>query len=151
MARATTTTSRTGSKRAPEPAPKKRLGRPVGSKNRVPTAAKTKAAAASSPKRAVGRKAAAPAAPKMSKADLEAHVVKLERTVARLRKQTAELKQAAQESVVDTKAAKAAKAAVPEKRSKRTAAPKTRRSAKQQTTASDTASMDEADATSAAD
>lgn len=89
MARTTTPTR--SSRRAAETAPKKRLGRPPGSKNRVPAKAKTGAARS-------GRKAAVPAAPRLNKAELEAQVAKLERTVARLRKQNAELKQAAQEA-----------------------------------------------------
>ncbi len=112
MAR-TTTPTRSSSRRAAEPAPKKRLGRPPGSKNRIP--AKAAGAARST------RNAAAPAAPRLNKAELEAQVAKLERTVARLRKQNAGLKQAAEEAA-------AAPEPEPTRKPRRTAAaPKTAR------------------------
>ena len=114
MAR-TTTPIRSSSRRAAEPAPKKRLGRPPGSKNRVP-------AKAAGTTRST-RKAAAPAAPRLNKAELEAQLVKLERTVARLRKQNAELKQAAKEAAVP-----AAPEPAPERKPRRiAAAPRTAR------------------------
>jgi len=126
MARVTTS-SRSSSRRTPEPAPKKRLGRPPGSKNIVPAASKAKAAPASA-KRVV-RKTAAPAAPKLNKAELEAHVVKLERTVVRLRKQNAELKQAARETTPEPTPAPAPEP-TPERKPKRSAAPKAARASK---------------------
>ncbi len=109
MAR-TTTPTRSSSRRAAEPAPKKRLGRPPGSKNRVP--AKAKAGAARSV-----RKRAVPAAPRLNKAELEAQLAKLERTVKRLRKQNAELKQAAREATAAPEPDPA-----PARKSRRTAA-----------------------------
>ena len=73
--------------------PKKKIGRPVGLKNRVTASLKGKAAAA--PKRTVVRRASATPAPiRMNKAELEVQVIKLERSLARARAQTAELKQA---------------------------------------------------------
>lgn len=121
MARATKTT-RASAKRATEPTPKKRLGRPLGSKNRVPTPARAKSAPASATKRGAVRKAA-PAAPKMNKAELEAQVLKLERSIARLRKQNTELKAAAREEP--------AEAPKPVAAPKRAAATRTRRVAKE--------------------
>ena len=91
MARIATST-RSSKKTTPTPATKKPRGRPPGSKNGVRTTSKAKAPAAA--KRAVVRKTA-PAAPKLNKAELEAHIIKLERTIDRLRKQGAEMKQAA--------------------------------------------------------
>ena len=115
MAR-TTTPTRSSSRRAAEPALKKRLGRPPGSKNRVPTKAKAGAARSA-------RKLAVPAAPRLNKAELEAQLAKLERMVARLRKQNAELKQAAQETAAAPEPEPA-----PTRRPRRTAAaPKTAR------------------------
>ena len=55
-------------------------------------------------KRAVVRKTAL-AAPKLNKAELEAHIIKLERTINRLRKQGAEMKQTAKASVAKPAAA----------------------------------------------
>jgi hypothetical protein len=60
---------------------KRRPGRPAGSKNRVMALSKAKPRVVASPK--------------MNKVELEAHVVKLERTVTRLREQNKELKLAA--------------------------------------------------------
>lgn len=131
MARTTTKTTRAPAKRTPEPAPKKRVGRPVGSKNRVPAAAVTKARSAPAPvqKRTAARKAP-PAAPKLNKAELEAQVVKLERTIARLRKQNAEMKQTARQPAPAPEPAPTV-AATPDKKPKRAAAaPKARRSSK---------------------
>ena len=130
MARTTTKTTRAPAKRAPEPAPKKRVGRPVGSKNRVPaTVTKARSAPAPVQKRTAARKAP-PAAPKLNKAELEAQVVKLERTVARLRKQNAEMKQAARQPAPAPEPAPTV-AATPDKKPKRAAAaPKARRSSK---------------------
>ena len=68
---------------------KPKVGRPLGSKNRssvVPLKAAT------SPTRSVVSRKAAPAAPKMNKAELEVQLVKLERLVSRLREQNKELK-----------------------------------------------------------
>ena len=94
MAR-TATSTRSSKKTTPTAAAKKPLGRPRGSKNGVRTTSKAKTPAAA--KRAVVRKTA-PAAPKLNKAELEAHIIKLERTIDRLRKQGAEMKQAAKVS-----------------------------------------------------
>lgn len=93
MARSTKTT-RSSARRAPEPAPKKRPGRPLGSKNRVKSPTSAKAVPVARTTRAAPRKTAAPA-PKLNKAELEAQIVRLERTIVRLRKQNAELKQTA--------------------------------------------------------
>ncbi|MGI4982518.1 MAG: hypothetical protein ACRYGL_04155 [Janthinobacterium lividum] len=131
MARATTP-SRTRTTRSAEPAPKKRLGRPVGSKNRVTAATKTKTKAKTAPaaaRRSTPARRTAPAAPKMNKAELEAQVAKLERAVARLRKQNAELKQSTREEHVEPPKAAPAPAAAPAK-PKRAAAPRARRAAK---------------------
>lgn len=68
---------------------KPKVGRPLGSKNRssaVPLKATT------SPTRSVMSRKAAPAAPKMNKAELELQLAKLERLVTRLREQNKELK-----------------------------------------------------------
>ena len=89
MARATKTTTTRPS--AAAVAPKKKIGRPVGSKNRVP------ASPAAAQKPAVRRAAAAPAPVRMNKAELEAKILKLERSLARARAQNAELKQALKE------------------------------------------------------
>ena len=66
-------------------AAKRPTGRPAGSRNKV------KAAAAPAPKQTAVKKAVSPTS-KLSKAELEAQVVKLERSLARSRKQVAELK-----------------------------------------------------------
>lgn len=130
MARTTTKTTRAPAKRTPEPAPKKRVGRPVGSKNRVPASVtKTRSAPAPVQKRTAARKSA-PVAPKLNKAELEAQVVKLERTIARLRKQNAEMKQTARQPAPAPEPAPTV-AATPDKKPKRAAAaPKARRSSK---------------------
>ena len=94
MARSTKTT-RTSAKRTPEPASRKRLGRPLGSKNKVTSATKAKAAPVARTTRAAPRRTTGAPAPKLNKAELEQQVVKLERTIVRLRKQNADLKQAA--------------------------------------------------------
>ena len=88
MARATTTkmAARTPRGKAVARAPKRRPGRPLGSTN------------AKSGKTAARRSTAAkPVArePKLSKAELEAQVAKLERSIARLREKNRELKQVA--------------------------------------------------------
>ena len=127
MARSTKTT-RSSARRDPEPAPGKRLGRPPGSKNRVKPSAPTTAASVARTTRAAPRKAAAPAAPKLSKAELEHQVVKLERTIARLRKQNAELKHAARTDAREAEDAPPAPVAEIKRVAKR-AAPKTRRKA----------------------
>ena len=133
MAR-TTTPTRSSSRRAAEPEPKKRLGRPPGSKNRVP--AKAKAGAARS-----ARKSAPPAAPRLNKAELEAQVAKLERAGARLRKQNAELKQAAKEAAPAPEPEPA-----PTRKPRRTAAaaPKTARVRRNASTEAEPAQPDEA-------
>lgn len=82
---------KTMTKLPPGSPPKKRPGRPPGSKNKVAAEPVRKLTAASVSKRAPAKKAA-PATAKMSKADLEAQIVKLERALARSRKQVAELK-----------------------------------------------------------
>ena len=90
---------------------KRRPGRPVGSKNRVLSSSKAKPLAAASPK--------------MNKLELEAHVVKLERTITRLRQQNKDLKLAATEQpkIVETakKPAKPASSAKPAKTAPRSA------------------------------
>ena len=132
MAR-TTTPTRSSSRRATEPAPKKRLGRPPGSKNRVPAKAK-----ADTPRSA--RKSVAPAAPRLNKAELEAQLARLERAVARLRKQNAELKHAAKEA-----AAAPEPEPVPTRKPKRTAAaPKATRARRNASTETELAQADEA-------
>ncbi|MGI4792576.1 MAG: hypothetical protein ACRYG8_00535 [Janthinobacterium lividum] len=68
---------------------KKPIGRPLGSKNKVKAEPTRKLAPV--PKPATAKKAV-PAAPKMSKVELEAHVRKLERSLAVARKQVAALK-----------------------------------------------------------
>ena len=124
MARIRKTTA-TSTKRAPEPAPKKRLGRPLGSKNRVTSAGKAKAAPVASTGHGVSKKTAAPVVPKLNKAELEHQVIKLERTIARLRKQNAELKLTAREDA-ETATPAAAPAAAHDKKPKRASAPKGR-------------------------
>lgn len=94
MAR-TATSPRSSKKTAPVAPAKKPRGRPPGSKNGVRATSNAKAPAAV--KRAVVRKTVL-AAPKLNKAELEAHIIKLERTIDRLRKQGAEMKQAAKVS-----------------------------------------------------
>lgn len=69
---------------------KRPIGRPPGSKNKVTAKPSRPLPAAPGPKRAATAKTTPPA--KLSKADLEAQVVKLERALARSRKQVAELK-----------------------------------------------------------
>jgi hypothetical protein len=97
-------------------------------------------------KRTAARKPA-PAAPKLNKAELEAQVVKLERTIARLRKQNAEMKQTARQPAPTPEPAPAV-AATPDKKSKRAAtAPKTRRSSKRDA-AQDTDTSAESDVNS---
>lgn len=71
--------------------PKKRLGRPLGSKNKVAAGTVRQLPAASVPKRPATGKIV-PTAPRTSKADLEAQIVKLEQTLARSRNQVAKLK-----------------------------------------------------------
>jgi hypothetical protein len=92
MARATATKSRTTRKAAAEAPPKRRPGRPAGSKNRTAEASVPASSREAKTRRVQNVKAAA--APKMNKAELEVHVAKLERTVARLRAQNKELKRA---------------------------------------------------------
>ena len=127
MARSTKTT-RSSARRGPQPAPKKRLGRPLGSKKRVKPSTPTKAAFVAYTTRAAPRKAAAPAAPKLNKAELEHQVVKLERTITRLRKQNAELKHMARTEAREPEDAPPAPVAETKRGSKR-AAPTTQRKA----------------------
>ena len=134
MAR-TTTPTRPSSRRAAEPAPKKRLGRPPGSKNRVPAKAKADTSRSA-------RKPAAAAAPRLKKAELEAQVTRLERAVARLRKQNAELKQAAKETAA---APEPEPAPAPARKPRRTAAaPKAARARRNASTDTEPAQPDEA-------
>ncbi len=88
MARAAVKSRSATSRTVADAAPKRRPGRPPGVKNRV-KATPAKAT------RTTKATAAAKAAPKRNKAELEAHVIKLERTVARLREQNKEMKRAA--------------------------------------------------------
>lgn len=129
MARSTKTT-RTSVRRASEPAPRKQLGRPPGSKNKVTSAAQAKATPVARTTRIAPRAAAASATPKLNKAELEQQVVKLERTITRLRKQNTELKQAAREEARG--AAKVAPAPIAKTRQtpKRAASPAARRNTK---------------------
>ncbi|NPD68211.1 hypothetical protein HN018_24930 (plasmid) [Lichenicola cladoniae] len=60
----------------------------------------------------------APAAPKLNKAELEAHIIKLERTIDRLRKQGAEMKQAAKAPAAEPSAAPAEAAVKKTRRAK---------------------------------
>lgn len=103
MAR-TATATRSSAKTKPTAAAPKRRGRPVGSKNTVGKASKAQSPAAT--KSTTPRKAA-PAAPKLNKSELEAHIIKLERTIERLRKQGAEMKQTAKASAAEPAAAPA--------------------------------------------
>ena len=141
-------TSRTSTKSPAVAAGTKRLGRPLGSKNKTSLKAKTRTPATAS-RRLAPKKSAAPAAPKMSKAALELHVAKLERSIARLRKQNAELKQTVRDDPEKAPVAKAstkpvgAIAAKP----KRAAPSRTRRqSAKAVETSSGSTDRDEGDA-----
>lgn len=88
-------------------APKKKVGRPLGSKNRVVGAAARKPAPAPVTKKEPVKKAAlAVPASKMSKADLEAQIDKLERALARSRKQNAELSKLLSEAGAQAEAVK---------------------------------------------
>ena len=80
-------------------------GRPFGSKNRVP-AEPTKATRAAA--RTASARKAVPGTPKLSKAELKAQLVKLERAVSRLREQNKKLKRLVRE---DAEAAELAAAA----------------------------------------
>ena len=128
MARSTKTT-RTSARRTPEPTTKKRLGRPLGSKNRAASAVNAKAAPVARTTRAASRKVASPAAPKLSKAELEAQVIRLERTITRLRKQNAELKHTARTETREAAEAPPAPVAETKRTPKRGAASSTRRKA----------------------
>ena len=94
MARATTTNTPTRKSRslAVDEAQKRKPGRPIGSTNARKSAPAAKASRPSA-KRATTAKPAA-RAPKPNKAELEAQVGKLERSIARLREKNKELKQA---------------------------------------------------------
>ncbi len=128
MARSIKTT-RTSARRAPEPAPRKRLGRPLGSKNKATSAAKAKAAPLARTTQAAPRKAAAPATSKLNKAELEHQLIKLERTITRLRKQNAELKHTARTEAREAAEAPPAPVADTRRMPKRAPAPSTRRKA----------------------
>ena len=128
MAQSTKTT-RTSARRTPEPTTKKRLGRPLGSKNKATSAVNAKAAPVARTTRAASRKTASPAAPKLSKAELEHQLIKLERTITRLRKQNAELKQAARTEARETAEVPPAPVGEAKRTPKRGAAPSTRRKA----------------------
>ncbi len=127
MARATKTA--TTRRSAPAAEPKKKIGRPAGSKNRVASGPKSKSAAA--PKKpATSRASATPAPVRMNKAELEAHVVKLERGLARAKAQNAELKKALKEAQQPGKPATApppAEAKTTRKKTSGTPAKRTRR------------------------
>ncbi len=101
--------------------PKPKRGRPFGSKNRLPAEpTKTTRAAA----RTASARKSPPAAPKLSKAELEAQLVKLERTVSRLREQNKELKHVVREGA---ETAESAAAPTPTRRNTKVAAvPKSR-------------------------
>nr|WP_321984534.1 hypothetical protein [uncultured Lichenicoccus sp.] len=81
--------SPTGRKATDATTPKRRPGRPPGVKNKV------KAVPAKAAKSGKAAATAKSAAPKRNKAELETHVIKLERTVLRLREQNKELKRVA--------------------------------------------------------
>lgn len=134
MARATTTKTPARKLRAKvEEAPRRKPGRPVGSTNAKRAATSAAKIAKPPVKRATVAKttrvtkpvkAMAPA-PKMSKADLELHVVKLERTIARLREKNKELKVATPKTPTPVEISAPKPAAVEVKPAR-----KTRRSAK---------------------
>ena len=107
MARSIKTT-RSSTRQTSAPAPGKRPGRPLGSRN-LATSVVKRAAPAPRKTRAAPR-TAAPAAPKLKKAELEQQVVKLERTIARLRKQNAEMRHAAREGAHEAAAPRRAPA-----------------------------------------
>ncbi|WP_428391977.1 hypothetical protein [Lichenicoccus sp.] len=150
MARATTPKSPARKSRSMviEPAPKRKPGRPAGSTNAKKPVAKVSATRASAPKVSAAKTPApkvgvraskmsgkrtpaaklAASAPKMSKADLEAHVTKLERTVSRLREKNKELKQVASDArehadtlEVELSARHAPEAAKPPRKQRRSA------------------------------
>ena len=102
------------------PTPKR--GRPPGSKNRI--AAEPRKTTRQTARTAASRKAP-PATPKPSKAELEAQVVKLERTVSRLREQNKELKRLVRDAAETAELAAAARE--PTRRSSRVAAARSRR------------------------
>lgn len=128
MARTTKTTHKSA-KHASPPA-LKRPGRPPGSKNRNLSVTEAKGAPLDVTKRTLPKKAAAPAASKLNKAELEAQIVKLERTIVRLRKQNSELKQTAQEHASEAAKPAVAPAKAIIKKSKPASATKARRSIK---------------------
>ncbi len=114
MARVTKATPARRSAKTAEP--KKKIGRPLGSKNKVVASAKSKASPASRTPATRRATAAAPSPVRMNKAELETHVIKLERSLARARTQTAELKKALKEAQ-QPPAAKAAEPSAPAKES----------------------------------
>lgn len=98
MARAANKT-KPATKTAKAAATPKKLGRPPGSKNNVqPPSDRPRSVMSRPPAKRASAKVAAPVVPKMSKADLEAQIVKLERGMARLRKQNIELKLLAEDA-----------------------------------------------------
>lgn len=122
-------TTRTSTRPTSAPVPGKRLGRPPGSRNLALSAAK--GAAPAPRKTRAAPRAAAPAAPKLKKAELEQQVVRLGRTIARLRKQNAELKHAAREEAHEAAAPPPAPLVEP-KRARRSASVLQRRDARPQ-------------------
>lgn len=101
---------------------KRKRGRPPGSKNRVAAEPRKTSAAVA---RAVASPKAPERAPKMSKAELEAQLAKLERTVARLREQNKDLKRLVREGGKSTTAPEPP--AKPTRRTTSSAVPKARR------------------------
>ena len=117
MARATTTKRAAPKARAKAvaAAPKRKPGRPLGSTNARSSVTKASKAATkrqAAPKAAV--RASAIRAPKLSKAELEIQVAKLERSVARLRDKNKELKQVAVDAQERADMVEAQRAATPE-------------------------------------
>ena len=129
MARATKTT-RISTKRELKPTQTKRNGRPLGSKNRPKAAAAAKPRPVTRTTRAASGKTPAPAAPKFSKAELEQQVVRLERTIARLRRQNGEFKRVAREEAREAAEAAPAPVAKTGRTAKRPAAPAAPRGAR---------------------
>ena len=106
MARTATKKQLTKSLRMSESmTPKPKRGRPLGSKNRA--LAEPNKTTRSAARMATSRKAP-PAMPKLSKAELEAQLAKLERAVSRLREQNKELKRLVREGAEAAEAAAAA-------------------------------------------
>jgi exonuclease VII small subunit len=110
MARATTTKSRPRRKAVAEAVPKRRPGRPLGSKNRKAVASVLGSSSKAKTSRSPTTRAAI-ATPRLNKAELEARVAKLERTLTRLREQNKELKRAALDAAEQRDALEAARQA----------------------------------------